>query len=193
MSGAPGRIRTAYWTMRRELTEWGMAVLRAVPGRIGEKLRAWGFARVLGACGKRPVFTQHVVLDTPRLIKLGDDVCINRYCQMQGAGGISVGNGVLIGPAVLIWSSNHVFADPGRPIREQGYECRPVVIEDDVWIGGGTIVLPGSHIGRGTIIAAGSVVRGKIPPGVVAAGSPAAPKRPRGEQDGKPFVCSVGA
>lgn len=70
-----------------------------------------------------------------------------------------------------------------EPIREQGFRGDPVVIEDDVWIAGGAIILPGSHIGRGAVIAAGSVVRGYIAPGVVAAGSPAVPKRQRGETE----------
>lgn len=183
MSKPPGKIRESYWVIRDELDQWWFAFLRAVPGRIGERLRAWGFARKLAACGERPVFMQHVVLTTPQGIRIGNDVSINRYVQMQGAGGITIGNDVLVGPAVLIWSSNHLFEDPARPIREQGFRGDPVVIEDDVWIAGGAIILPGSHIGRGAVIAAGSVVRGRIAPGVVAAGSPAVPKRRRGETE----------
>lgn len=181
MTHLPGRLRKAYWEMCDEFMEWAMAFLRLVPGQIGTRLRRWGFRRFLGACGRQPVFMQHVVLNSPRRIRIGDHVAVNRYTQMQGAGGITIGNNVLIGPAVLIWSSNHVFADPTRPIREQGWEGHPVVIEDDVWIGGGAIVLPGSHIGRGAVIAAGSVVRGDIAPLVIAAGSPAVPKRRRGD------------
>lgn len=58
-------------------------------------------------------------------------------------------------------------------MRAQGLElARPIVVEDDVWIGGGAIVLPGVRIGRGTTIGAGSVVTRDVPAGVLAVGNP---------------------
>jgi acetyltransferase-like isoleucine patch superfamily enzyme len=83
----------------------------------------------------------------------------------------------MIGPGVLIWSTNHKYFGSGRPILRQGYTKAPVCIGDNVWIGGGAIVLPGTNIGCDVVVGAGSVVRGEIPPGVLVAGVPAVVKR----------------
>ncbi len=80
---------------------------------------------------------------------------------------------------VQILAVNHVYDDPTRPIREQGITAQGIVIEDDVWIGAGAIVLDGVTIGRGSVIGAGAVVADDIPPYSIAVGSPAKPIRDR--------------
>jgi len=170
------RIKRAYWWMWTESTTWLQALLGAVPGKMGQALRAVGIPWMLRQCGKAPVFLPHVVFISPKHVSLGDRVSINRQTIIQGGGEITIGNDVLIGPSVLIWSTNHIFSDPDSLISQQGYAKAPVVIEDNVWIAAGAIILPGAHIGSGTVIAAGSVVRGRIPRNVVAAGIPAVVK-----------------
>lgn len=76
---------------------------------------------------------------------------------------ITIGNNVMLGPNVCIYDHDHVFRKPGI-MRDMGFETSPVVIEDNVWIGAGVIVLRGVTIGTGSVIAAGTVVNKDIPP-----------------------------
>lgn len=85
-----------------------------------------------------------------------------------------IGNNVLMGPECVILSRNHGFLNKEKLISEQGYqEEKPVYIGNDVWIGHRVIVLPGVHIGDGTVIGAGSVVTKDTIPYSVVGGNPA--------------------
>ncbi len=97
-------------------------------------------------------------------VAFNSGVTINADCQ----GCIEIGNNVLIGPNVLLRSSNHVFSDSNKPIRSQGHSSGKIIIEDDVWLGAGVIVLPNVTIGQGAIIGAGAVVAKSIPPKCIA-------------------------
>lgn len=88
-------------------------------------------------------------------------------------GRISIGNYVRIAPRVMMIGANHIYADTSVPIHSQGLRHEPIVVEDDVWIGGGVIVVAGVTVGRGSVIGAGSVVTKNIPPLAVAVGTPA--------------------
>jgi len=91
-----------------------------------------------------------------------------------------IGDHVMMGPEVMIYSLNHRFRDGDRPMMDQGdAEDRPVVIEDDVWIGARAILLPGVRIGTGSVVGAGAVVSRDVPPGVIVAGNPAKVVGPR--------------
>ena len=70
---------------------------------------------------------------------------------------------------------NHEYADADVPIAEQGFaESKGgIVVEDDVWIGAGSVLLDGAVVRRGAVIGAGSVVRGEVPAGAIAVGTPA--------------------
>lgn len=107
-------------------------------------------------------------------IELGDRVSINSYTILAASdnGKISIGNDVLIGPNVVIRASNHLHNYKNLPINEQGHSGGIIVVEDDVWIGENCVLLPGSYICKGSIIAAGSVVNAKIAPYSLAAGIP---------------------
>lgn len=103
-------------------------------------------------------------------IKTGNKVFFNFNCVVLDVAEVRIGNNVFFGPAVQIYTVNHPLdAKTRNTLIEQAL---PVVIEDDVWIGGGAIILPGVTIGKGSVVAAGSVVTKDIPPGVVAAGNP---------------------
>jgi len=106
-------------------------------------------------------------------LEIGDNSGIGVNAQLYTAGGIVIGDNVMMGPDVVILTQNHRYDDITRPMREQGYERAPVIIEDDVWIGTRVIVLPGVRIGQGSIIAAGAVVTRDIPPFSVVGGNPA--------------------
>ena len=74
---------------------------------------------------------------------------------------------------------NHVFDDADTPILEQGITAQGIVVDDDVWLASGVIVLDGVHIGQGCVIGAGSVVTEDLPPFSVAVGAPARVVRDR--------------
>lgn len=104
-------------------------------------------------------------------ISIGDAFYANFDCVMLDGGGITIGDHVLFGPRVGIYTSNHAV-DPAERAAGACY-ARPVTIGDNVWIGGGVTVNPGVTIGDGAIIGAGSVVTRSIPAAVIAAGVPA--------------------
>ncbi len=97
------------------------------------------------------------------------------HCAVIGAssGGVIVGNNVMIGEFVSIRDSQHSFENSEIPISKQGERCAPVAIDDDVWIGRGSIIMAGVNIGRGAVIGANSVVRHDVAPYTVVAGAPA--------------------
>lgn len=103
-------------------------------------------------------------------IFLGDNFFANHHCVMLDAAPITIGNNVLLGPAVHLYSTTHPLDAEERASGLQW--CAPITIEDDVWIGGHSIVMPGVTIGRGAVIGAGSVVTQSIPAGAVAHGNP---------------------
>lgn len=106
-------------------------------------------------------------------IEIGNNSGIGIDSKLYSRGGIIIGDDVMMGPEVLILTENHKHDDLTRPMREQGAESVAVVIESDVWIGMRVIILPGSRIGRSSIIGAGAVVAGEIPPFSIVVGNPA--------------------
>ena len=104
-------------------------------------------------------------------ITVGNNSFIGPYAVLFGAGEILIGKNVLLSPSVFITSQQHSYRDLQIPIYRQPIRYNPVIIEDDVWIGMNAVILPGTKIGRGAIIAAGSVVRGEIQPYTICSGS----------------------
>jgi maltose O-acetyltransferase len=103
-------------------------------------------------------------------IALGRKVFFNFNCVVLDVAPVSIGDHVLFGPAVQIYTAMHPL-DAAR--RRGGLESgKPVVIGADVWVGGGAIVCPGVEIGARSIIGAGSVVTRNIRADVFAAGNP---------------------
>lgn len=89
-------------------------------------------------------------------------------------GTVKIGRDVMIGEELTAISRNHQFSDINVPMRLQGFQAdRPIIIEDDVWIGSKVIILPGIVIGRGSVIGAGSVVTKNVDPYSIVAGNPA--------------------
>jgi acetyltransferase-like isoleucine patch superfamily enzyme len=109
-------------------------------------------------------------------ISLGDGCHVGTRCYLWAgrtlAGRIDVGRHLLLGPNVFITAASYRF-NAGRPVTKQPMKEAPVLIGDDVWIGANAVILPGSTIGDGAIIAAGAVIRSNVPPGAIMAGVPA--------------------
>ncbi len=106
-------------------------------------------------------------------IHLGDGVFLNFNCVILDVVSVSIGNGTQIGPAAQIYAADH---PRDAKTRREGFEFgRPVRIGRDVWIGGGSIILPGITIGDGAVVGAGSVVTRNVGAGETVVGNPARP------------------
>ena len=106
-------------------------------------------------------------------IALGERVYANAFCVFLDCATIEIGDRVLLGPAVHLYTATHPL-DLAK--RQEGLEyARPIAIGDDAWLGGGSIVLPGVSVGEAAVVGAGSVVSRDVPPGVTVAGNPARP------------------
>jgi maltose O-acetyltransferase len=102
-------------------------------------------------------------------LEIGNRVFVNYGCSISAHTHVRIGDGCLIGQYSIIMDCDH-----HSPEDDDGHgDTSPVVIEDRVWIGARAIVLKGVTIGRGAIVAAGSVVTKDVPPGVVVGGAPA--------------------
>jgi len=106
-------------------------------------------------------------------LEIGNNVGIAQNCFIQVRGKVVIGNNVIFGPGVSLFSENHNYLETDKYINEQGESRIGVTIEDGVWVGSKAIILDGVVIGNNSIIAAGSVVTKSIPPFSIAAGVPA--------------------
>ena len=135
--------------------------------------------RLLGSLGKNCWIAPPFHVDYGENIHLGDNVEINMNCVFLDCNRIEIGDYTGIGPAVQIYAVGHpVKAAERLPRAEDGgstfwkASTAPVSIGRNVWIGGGSIILPGVSIGDGTTIGAGSVVAKSVPANCLAVGNP---------------------
>jgi len=127
--------------------------------------------RLLGSVGEGCYFEPTFRCEFGFNIRIGDRFYANFDCVMLDGGGITIGDHVLFGPRVGIYTSNHAI-DAGERAAGGCY-AKPVTIGSHVWVGGGVTINPGVRIGDNTIIGSGSVVTRPIPAGVIAVGNPA--------------------
>jgi acetyltransferase-like isoleucine patch superfamily enzyme len=106
-------------------------------------------------------------------LQMGNNSNIGPYNYIGCSGKIIIGNNVMLAPRVSIYAENHVFDNPDILIRDQGVAYQTVIIEDDCWIAANSIILAGVTIGKGSVVAAGSVVTENVAPYSVVAGVPA--------------------
>lgn len=140
-----------------------------------KKIRAFFGKLYLDYCGENVNIQKGSIFSSRS--RLGDHSGIGEKCIL---GIVYIGNDCMMGPECRIITQNHRFSDITKPIRLQGYSPeRPVVIDDDVWIGTRVTILPGIHIGKGAVIAACSVVTKDVPDYAVVAGNPAIIKKYR--------------
>lgn len=93
---------------------------------------------------------------------IGDSVSFNRNCILICRKEIQIGNHVEFGPNVVIYDHDHVYGGDGIVAGE--YKCTPIIIEDNCWIGSNVSILRGTKIGKGSVIGAGCVIKGDVPP-----------------------------
>ncbi|WP_426451460.1 acyltransferase [Paenibacillus sp. S-38] len=116
----------------------------------------------------KPWPVQLTVVEGAKLT-IGDNVLINAGVGIASNLEVEIGNDVKIGPRTSIFDSQYHPLDSS----DAGDLRRRIVIEDNVWIGTGCLILPGVRIGRNSVVAAGSTVTRDVPENVVVAGSPA--------------------
>ena len=138
--------------------------------RIGARTMVDAFVKIKPAGGSGEVV-------------IGEDCAINSGTVIYTGNGVKIGDAVLIAANCTLAPTNHAFGDRTRRIRDQGFLTSKggIVIEDDVWLGANVVVLDGAVIGQGCVVAAGSVVRGKLEPYSIYAGVPAQRTGARGQ------------
>ena len=114
-----------------------------------------------------------MLLPSSGSISIGNKTSINQYTVINGQGGVTIGNSVMVAAFVAIFAANHNFDNPALSILEQGTSTKGgIKIEDDVWIGTHAVILDGVIIGKGSVIGAGTVVTKNVLPYSVVTGVP---------------------
>ena len=128
------------------------------------------FRKLVGQTGFKPFVNPNFHCEFGRNIRVGDHFYANYDCTILDGAPVTIGNHVLFGPKVGLYTSNHLF----DPLERQlgGCIAKQIVVGDGCWLAANVTVLPGVTIGAGTIIGAGSVVTHDIPARVIAAGNP---------------------
>lgn len=135
-----------------------------------KRIRRFLVSKIVKEAGKN-INVEKGAMFSPN-ISIGDNSGIGVNCFLNS--GIRIGKNVMMGPEVHVYTTNHRHDRLDIPMIEQGMQnTREVVIEDDVWIGAKSIILPGVRIQKGSIIGAGSVVTKDVPPYTIVAGNPA--------------------
>jgi len=181
------RYRLQFYSFLCSVCTYCDAVIRGI--KLGEKNTFWGkpvFIRshkssikIGNNCGFRSDFTSNLVGINRKCIittlRPGSEVIIGNNSGFSGtviaaAGSIKIGDHVLCGANTTITDYDWHGIEPDK--RNQPANPKPIVIEDNVWLGLNSVVLKGVTIGKNSVIGANSVVTKSIPPNVIAAGNP---------------------
>lgn len=106
-------------------------------------------------------------------IKIGSNSAIGQFSEFGAAGGIVIGNDVIMGSYISFHSENHNFNDTTKLIREQGVTSKGIQLGNNIWVGAKVTFLDGCVVGNNTVVAAGAVVNGIFPDNVIIGGVPA--------------------
>lgn len=147
--------------------------LRYKKGYIGIGLRYATLKTIAKKLGNNVLIHEGVYLLNPQNISIGDNVSIHPMSYIEAFGFVKIGNDVSIAHSATILSVNHQYTDLDIPIKDQGINCKSVIIEDNVWIGAKSTILYGCTVKNGSVIAAGAVVTKNYGNNNVLAGVPA--------------------
>ena len=143
---------------------YGSRVKYNLVGKIskGFELRLFNKSRV--TCGRNIVIRNGVKIrcNNTGNVYIGDGVGLNNNCLINSMDSIAIGKNTIIGQDVKMYDRDHNYKEEGNR-RYTGFKTSPITIGENVWIGSGCIILRGSDIGNNCVIAAGTVVKGKIP------------------------------
>jgi len=153
--------------------EWIGGLLRGLPGLTGFTLRHLLYRGLFARLEGFSFIYPGARLTRTYGIRAGRDLHVNSGAFIDARGGLTVGAHVLVGPNVVIVTASHRWTERTVPIIVQGQAPAPVVIGDDVWIGGNAVIVPGVTVGTGTVVGAGAVVTHDTAPYSIVAGVPA--------------------
>ena len=165
-------VKRIWWALKAESQVLALWFLGGVPGALGRSLRRTFMPFILRRLGADTEIQSGLRVTNPEHVSIGSNCNLAQGLFITGGGGVTIGDWVGFGPDTKIWSVNHRFADPDTPWLLQGWDKKPVVIEDDVWLGANVFVMPGVTIGKGAIVSAGTVVNRSIPPYAIVTGNP---------------------
>lgn len=146
--------------------------------RLLKHLLVFLYRKRFKSCGKNVLYDPLSSFISYKTIKIGDDVYIGPNAFISSSHSIiTFGNNIMLGPSVSIYGGNHIVNKVGflmNKISKPSDLIEPnTYIEDEVWIGGNSVLLPGITIGKGAIVAAGSIVTKDVKPYSMVAGNPA--------------------
>ncbi|MFK2821145.1 acyltransferase [Flavobacteriaceae sp. LMIT009] len=175
----------------KQLAHWSILIPNQTRPRLWIK---WFINPIIHKRGKRSCIRRRTRLDVVPWNKfsIGEESTIEDFSAINNGvgdviigdrtriglsntiiGPVKVGNDVRLAQNIVLSGLNHNYAKINSPIHEQGVSTKPIVIEDESWIGANAVVLPGVTLGKHSIVAAGSVVTKDIPNYSIAAGNPA--------------------
>lgn len=130
--------------------------------------------KVLAQVYEDSIFEPPFHVDKGFRVKVGKRFYANYNLSILDSDLVTIGDNVKLGPNVVLAAASHPVHPEGRKCKDHTVSLMhgPITIEDDVWIGANTTVLPNVTIGKGSVIGAGSVVNKSIPPMTIAVGSP---------------------
>jgi acetyltransferase-like isoleucine patch superfamily enzyme len=193
-------IRMGSWWIRGLWIRWrmgsvrglfligkGVTIRQASYIHVGKNFIAQDNCEINGLSQKGLVFGDKVTVGSYAIIrptnlyggeagvglKVGNNSSIGPYAYIGCSGYIEIGENVMMSPRVSIYSENHNFEDTTLPMISQGVARSFVKIEDDCWIAANSVILAGVTVGKGSIVAAGSIVTKDVPPYSVVGGNPA--------------------
>lgn len=170
LAGLPFRALDSELLVDFRANEAWLARYNGAPGASAEE-RYGLLAGHFGAAGEGTVIRPPFHCDLGYNIRIGRDVFLNFNCVILDIVGVTIGDRTQIGPAAQIYAADH---PRDAESRRSGLEFgRPVRIGDDVWIGGGAIIVPGVTVGDGAVIGAGAVVTRDVPANATVGGNPA--------------------
>jgi maltose O-acetyltransferase len=142
---------------------------------VGRSVRGILCKNIFQKCGANINVERMAFFGAGKALEIGSNSGIGpRACLMNVKGGeLIIGDDVMMGPDVLIYTFNHNHDNVDIPMDRQGVTYSKVVIGNDVWIGARVMILPGVTIGNGSIVGAGAVVTKDVPPYSIVGGVPA--------------------
>jgi len=160
MSSLPKKIATLLWKFERCLKL----------GVLADSYKTGRLRSMLGSSHTGLRIQHPVVIEHPEKVRIGRGCSIAAFLHIWGGGGVTIGDRVLIASHASIVSETHDYA--AHPMTETAVR-KPVVIEDDVWLGTHCTILPGVTVGRGAVVGAGAVVTKDVEPFSIQVGVPA--------------------
>lgn len=143
-----------------------------IGGGVCNRLRVLLCHGIFKQCGKITTINRKVHFGSGRNIEIGDESGIGANTRIPS--NTVIGNNVIISRNIFILHRNHEFGRTDIPINHQGFKpAKQTIIEDDCWIGMNSLLTPGRHIRKGTIVAMGSVLTRDFPEYSIVGGNPA--------------------